>query len=431
VIRPTTLIPVLWAHRSHAGRYWAEFVARIQERIGPTLEVVVGSDPLTSDLTIVDTPPFDYAAADGSVAAAEILSLSDLCVFVVTPSRYADAASWSFLRRAARRGIPILFVLNRLTDDAGAEIALDYARHLFDEGFLLAPDPSSLFTISERVVEAGHEGLPAAAVAALRKELGQLSDPAFRQELVGQTSVAAVKSLEERVRAIANATEAEASAGRRLVAAVDVAYAAELAVLKESLAAGEYSWMADSELWDEVVTDFMGIVTRHVGDGAQQAAAEWEKDSVGRVLLESGHGHGLWRHGHDAPTTAQAVLQALLGDLEHLAASRTAKGKLRRRRREKRSHLIWRAVLDPGSEPPRRLRRAYRDGITALLNDARGLFERAFELVLDQDAHRFKHMVEPAARMVGIPATLERQVNELLADDTPVVESGGEEDPDE
>ena len=38
VLRPTTTNGVLWAHRSHAARYWTEFVGRVTEQIGPTTD---------------------------------------------------------------------------------------------------------------------------------------------------------------------------------------------------------------------------------------------------------------------------------------------------------------------------------------------------------------------------------------------------------
>jgi len=53
-LRPTTRSPVLWAHRDHGGRYWSEFVARVRERVGSTVEVVIGDDELTKELTVID-----------------------------------------------------------------------------------------------------------------------------------------------------------------------------------------------------------------------------------------------------------------------------------------------------------------------------------------------------------------------------------------
>ena len=101
-LRPTTRSPVLWAHRDHGGRYWSEFVARVRDRVGPTVEVVIGDDDLTQELTLIDTPPAEYLAPSGRASAIDALALADLCVFVTSPGRYADISAWEFLRIACR-----------------------------------------------------------------------------------------------------------------------------------------------------------------------------------------------------------------------------------------------------------------------------------------------------------------------------------------
>jgi len=157
VKRPTTVDPVLWAHRDHASRYWSEFVARVRQRMGPAVEVVIGDDQLTANLTLIDTPPVDWTSPDGRRPALDVLALADLCVFVTSPTRYADAAPWEFLQEVRWRGIPLLFVLNRLPEDPDEQTALveDLAAHLYARELLLEPDPSLLFAVAESGSSAG------------------------------------------------------------------------------------------------------------------------------------------------------------------------------------------------------------------------------------------------------------------------------------
>ncbi|MDJ0923837.1 MAG: 50S ribosome-binding GTPase, partial [Acidimicrobiia bacterium] len=141
-LRPTTRNPVLWAHRDHGNRYWSEFVARVRERVGATVEVVIGDDELTKQLTVIDTPPSEFMTPAGRKPAVDALALADLCVFVTSPSRYADISAWNFLREIRWRGVPMLFVLNRLPPDRDQAVALlnDFAARLHNYGLLLEPD---------------------------------------------------------------------------------------------------------------------------------------------------------------------------------------------------------------------------------------------------------------------------------------------------
>ena len=63
-------------------------------------------------------------------------------MFVTSPSRYADISAWQFLREIRWRGVPMLFVLNRLPPDRDAAVALlnDFAERLHSNGLLLEPD---------------------------------------------------------------------------------------------------------------------------------------------------------------------------------------------------------------------------------------------------------------------------------------------------
>ena len=115
VIRPTTRAPVVWCRRGHAHRYAA----------GAFAEALVVEDdhPLLASMTIVDTPDLDSYADENRRRAERILAIADVGVFVTTPQRYADAVPWEVMRRLAERGLPLTFVMNRLSRRAAGSRA--------------------------------------------------------------------------------------------------------------------------------------------------------------------------------------------------------------------------------------------------------------------------------------------------------------------
>ena len=415
-LRPTTKSPVLWAHRDHGGRSWSEFVARVRERVGPSLEVVVGDDELTRHLTLIDTPPVDYRDEEGIQASREVLSLADLCVFVTSASRYADATGWQFLWEARRRGVPILFVLNRLDDDPGAQSELlgDFAVRLSEADLLLEPDPSLLFAVSEGGVERWHGGLQPTAVGLLRKELGELSEPEFRQALVDQTSYSAVRAIAERTRRLAAAFETERQAAERLTRAVNEAYDSEAEDLAGQVDEGALASLAEHDLWQQAAADLTGIVTRRAGVAAQHAAASWEEEPSGARFLEEG-GQGLWRHGHDTTYETQRRLEAWAADVEEAGAKRARNGRMRRRARAKMSSQLWPAVLTPDEIPPRWLARRFKAGTSPLLADATKRLQEELRKALQVDATRFTDFVGDFRNARGTAEKLDEQAEMIMS----------------
>jgi len=397
VRRPTTVDPVLWAHRDHASRYWSEFVARVRERVGPAVEVVIGDDQLTSNLTLIDTPPVGWVAPDGRRPARDVLALADLCVFVTTPTRYADAAPWEFLQEVRWRGIPLLFVLNRLPEDPATEALLlaDLAAHLYGRELLLEPDPSQLFAVAEYPVERWHGGLEPASVGSLRKELAKISDPALRRTVVESNVASAVRNLVDRVEEVIEALDEQTVLATRLEAMVDARYGAETIALVETLAAGGLSELAARETWERAAADLVGIVTRRAGRAAQGTAEAWAGDELGRQLL-TGEGQHLWRHGHDT-AKVEAALQQFERELDVLAIRHARRGRLRPGARRRAVRHLWPLVLDPERPPTRRLTRTFRSRLAALLDAARASLDEQLGAALQADAGRFHHLIDGAA----------------------------------
>jgi hypothetical protein len=243
VVRPTTTHGVLWAHRDHAARYWTEFVGRVRRQIGPTTDVVIGSDPLTRHLTFVDTPPLEVTPAETATTAVETLMFADICVFVTSASRYADAAPLGLLDTARDRGIPILFVLNRLPvdPDERRQLLVDFADKLVDAGFLREPDPDFIFGVEEASSLRWHGGLAPNAVASLRKELSEVSDPEFRIIVIDETAEATVQAIADRAESLAVMLQAEGDDRRRLKLRAREIYAEAEAHLRADLAAETFS----------------------------------------------------------------------------------------------------------------------------------------------------------------------------------------------
>jgi hypothetical protein len=404
--RPTTVVPVLWAHRDHASRYWSEFVARVQERVGSAVEVVIGDDQLTANLTLIDTPPIDWEASDGRSPARDVLALADLCVFVTSPTRYADAASWEFLQEVRWRGIPLLFVLNRLPDDDAVEALLlaDLAAHLYARELLLEPDPSQLLAVAENPVERWHGGLEPASVGPLRRELAKISDPALRRTVVESNVASALRNLVDRAQGVLAALDEQAVLAARLDRMVDTRYAAETSALAEALAAGSLADAAGHETWERAAADLTGIVTHRAGRAAQATAEAWAEDDLGRALL-AGDGRALWRHGHDSDAV-EAALQRWPDELEELASGHSRRGRLRPRSRRRVVRRLWPRVLDPQRGPDRRLTRTFGSTLDAVVDAARDSLAGAMGAALEADAARFRRVVDGGAVAASATATV-------------------------
>ncbi len=406
-VRPTTRAAVIWAHRNHAARYWREFLLQVRERVGPAVETILGDDPLTTNLTLIDTPSFDIVSAEGSRIAYDVLSVADLCVFVASAVRYADAASWDFLRLAQRRGLPILLVLNRLPGDPGARPAVieDYARRLAADGLLLEADPALIFPVSEHPLEA-HGGLAASSVAGLRRELEELADREFREVVASQAIRGAVNHLTGRVGRLEDALATERAAASALGEPVDVAYGHRTAELVAAIQAGGLG-AADAESRRRAAR----IVTHLAGEAAQSAAAAWDQHPIGRLVLQR-DGRALWRHGSEAHAAAEQAMANWAAGIADLAKERARR---RWQRRRSVGVMAVAAAHDPDAKVPPRLKRALGpDGVQTLLRWSSRTLRGDLGEVLNQDADRFRQVTgDPEA--LGVSAAAITDARDRLA----------------
>jgi len=390
-VRPTTSAPVMWAHRRHAGRYWSEFVSAVRERVGPSVELVLGDAPLVSSLTIIDTPPFDVGLGAGAEITRAVLKISDLCVFVASASRYADAAALDLMKQVRARGLPMLFVLNRLSSatETSDAVANSYAQQLAAEGLIAEPDPSLLFTSYEQGVIGTIGGLPRAAVAGLHQELGELADPSFRQQLLDQARHGVLAELAVASSHLAGPVAEEEAKTRQLVKGVEVIYQRHLDALGESVRRGDFA--GEIEGWPDSASDLAHAATRRAGTAAQEAASGWSEDPQVRPLLE-GEALGLWRHGLGTYAIAEELVlewgEDLLG---RLAVERSKRGRLSNRKRKRfGKDLMAGALSRDGSPPSSKLMRAFgSDGSIGMVRTARGMLQNAFAETFALDQARF------------------------------------------
>jgi hypothetical protein len=390
-LRPTTRNPVLWAHRDHGGRYWSEFVARVRERVGPTVEVVIGDDELTKQLTVIDTPPLEFVAGSGRRPAVDALALADLCVFVTSPSRYADIAAWDFLREIRWRGVPMLFVLNRLPPDRDEAVAIlnDFARRLHGNGMLLEPDAAMVFGINEALGDRWHGGLDPAAVGALRNELGAVSNSGYRKTLVSTTAYTTGRNVVDRSRLVLAELRTMAAVSAVLDEAVTTSYSGQAAEIAAMLEAGELSEVARHDSWSEAAVDLTAIVTRRAGVAAQQTARDWLEDEAGAQLLD-GKGTSLWRHTEDTSWDVQGMLEDWERTLAELGSRHSRSGSLRPRTSKRLAAKSWRLVMAPGTKPAPLVRRKLKGNLPSFAADAQNSLGEVITGALDLDAARFR-----------------------------------------
>ena len=410
-LRPTTRSPVLWAHRDHGGRYWTEFVARVRERVGPAVEVVIGDDDLTKQLTLVDTPPAEYLAPSGRSPAVDTLALADLCVFVTSPTRYADISAWEFLREIRWRGVPMLFVLNRLPPDRDQAIALlnDFASRLHSNGLLLEPDSAMVFGVSEAVGDRWHGGLDPASVGALRNELGAVSNTGYRKTLVSMTAFTTGRNVVDRCQLLLDEFDQVAEVSNTLAQAIDDAYARQVEEIKEMIREGKLSDMSRHNSWSEAAVDLTAIITRRAGVAAQETANGWLENETGAKLLE-GRGTSLWRHTEDTSWDVQGRLEDWEKTLAEVANRHSRNGSKSERAARRMAGRAWPAVVDLERTPNWRIRRWFQGRFDAFRSAAQESLGEVIASALEIDAKRFRKHLQADQR---VAEELRRQVESI------------------
>jgi hypothetical protein len=396
VMRPTTTEPIVWASRSRPDSDWKAFLHRLREQTGAELDVVMSDDPLIEHVIFVDTPPVDFVRSDGRMPALEALGLADICIFVTSASRYADAAGWMYLEAARRRGVPILHVINRLPRDAetAEEVLVDYVARLHGRDLLIEPNTALVFPVVAGEIDDVTEGPSPAAVDALRGELAELAHSDFRSAIINQTVLATTQAVAQRARRVGAELAVEVQERADFDEVVVSAYQVQSDALAADLDAGRFAELANAESWGLAAADLTGIVTRRAGIAAQQAAQSWESRPGGRELLAAG-GDGLRRHGQDTAYEAQRLLEQWYTVMGEHAATASKRGKLWKRTQRRVLRRLWPQVLDPDRTVDGSLTRRYGTKAANLVADGRLELAETLTAALAADAGRFDRFLGP------------------------------------
>jgi energy-coupling factor transporter ATP-binding protein EcfA2 len=370
VTRPTTRRPVVLVAAADAEAFLA----------GRVLGTMAAADRLAlvvdeagfPGIALVDAPDLDSVEAANRQAADELLQAADLCVFVTTAQRYADAVPWDFLRRARERGVPLLVVVNRLPPaEADRQAIMADCRRRFEEAGLghagpvepgggvsaAAGGPLLLLGVNEGDRDEALDGLRPDAVAGLRARLEALAgagSPAASAVKL-QALRGALEGLPATVGAVASDLEADERRSAPLRAVVARSYRSELARLEERLASGVFLRGEVMRAWQEFVgagdvaralaggigrlrawvarrrrrgpaaapglehakeqafEELVGALVRHADAAAATVAADWSSDPLSAALVDGRP--DLWGHGEELPGRAREELTAWLGRL--------------------------------------------------------------------------------------------------------------------
>ncbi len=359
-VRPTTRRPVIWCHRDHAGRYAEDFLTGYSTDPSAvrSLTLVPSVDPILETLTVIDAPDFDSVEGVHREIADELLAVADVCLFVTSAQRYADAVPWEFLAKAKARRLPMVYIMNRMPTDFDAlgidPIVADYRRRLAEGGIISAGD--EIVTLAEQPIEPAHGGLSAAAVRPIRDHLETMADREERDRVVESAVLGAGRDAVERTRQLAAEVAMESAQLEDLGRVVDEAYAKQMDEVKRSLDNGTLirgevlrrwqdfvgtgellkaltegagrvrAWgrrvlggasAAETTVGREAEHELVTAVVRRADLAARAAAGAWDLHPGGRDLLADAR---LWRCDDGTPDRATEAVEDWIAGLAELIA---------------------------------------------------------------------------------------------------------------
>ena len=405
-LRPATRRPVILAHRKYATRYLDNVFSHFPDMVSDDLNA--STDSLLAELTIIDTPDFEMLPG-GEPAAEEVLASADLCIFVASALRYADAAAWEMLEQVKRRGLPVLFVLNRLVDGPARDrVAEDFARLLFERELLLDPDRRLIFEITEQPIDPSCGCIPDDEVESIREELGLVSERSLHSAVVRQSTEGAVADLIEQGSLMAESLDRFSAVLARLRRQVTETYQAESTHGRGLIRAGRLVGVGMPEI-GVVANEVAAGLVRRASIAARTTAQLWETDAIGAGILS--RDEGLWKAGEGAIGAAADHADAWIRELTDLVAERTTFS-----RRDRGALLLGtlEAVLGGSSDyPPLLSRRLGNQAIENLITERRRDLERRLGRVLDTDSERFLRHVDRVRVDDRITKSLRNHLGEL------------------
>ena len=386
VLRPTTRRPRLWAPASAHGRWWDDL--RLRFGVTEDADVVVGADGSEdAGFILIDVP-----AALGPSESLDLAACADVCLFVTSPSRYADAEAAAVALSLFERGVPTWYVLNKLPADAALrfEISEAYAGLLFSWNLLETRSPevidTALWTADGPIAA---DGLPL-----LRARLASFPDPETRRTILEDALAARLAAVSVRAEEVAERIEDDRDSLLNLDSLARDAYTNEADRLVEDLDGGVFAGLATHSTWPEAAVDLTGIVTRRAGLAAHAATDAWDATAAGRAVLADGGG-ALRRHGEQAAFDGQGLLEAWLHEIGDEAAASLAPKRVSSRKRNRMASMLWPMVVDPDRAAPRKLARWLGSKVETVVAEGRIRLGIAMVAAVARDADRFDDFLGP------------------------------------
>ena len=208
-VRPTTRRPTIWCHEHHAHRYDDSFLTgySLHDQSDRSLQVVTGTDEILDGMTLIDAPDFDSVVEVHREIADELLAIADVCLFVTSAQRYADAVPWEFLEKAKSRDIPIVLIVNRMGRRGAREVLDDY-RALLDAGGI-HPTSEDIVTISEQSVNTSYAGVSKRSVRPVLKRLTRMAEVQERSDVLTKAILGGIVDVSRRSQHVAEDIENE------------------------------------------------------------------------------------------------------------------------------------------------------------------------------------------------------------------------------
>jgi energy-coupling factor transporter ATP-binding protein EcfA2 len=383
-VRPATRQPVAWCDGAVPATLDA-MRSRIPGRIVDSLR------PPPEGIVVVDTPPPEITGAGGRPIAADVLEVADVCVFVAGASRYADVEGFELLQPWAERGMPTVFVLNRLPESPEMQQRLtdDFALKLSGAGFLDRADGELIVPVAEGPISPDSGGLPSEWVSGVAKELQALADPQARPGIVDAGIASALAIVERGALAVRRMAVDNEAHRISLLETVRHEYDTEARRLRDRLVSGELSGVGPTV--EEMTSDLATVVTHRAGRAARRAAERWADDpGAGRIV---GEAPGLFGHGPDILEAARERVGWWVEVLPDLAAEASGT-RLGRRKGRKIAEAARRTAVDPSHRPRRRVRR-FLQKHPEVVPTARARLAEELTGVLASDARRFEGPLGP------------------------------------
>jgi hypothetical protein len=227
-------------------------------------------------LLLIDAPDFDSIEADNRALARRLLETADLVIYVTTDTRYADDVPWAVLRRARERGVPLLFVMNRLPrDQVDRDLVIqDFRRLLTADGVggLGLGDRLEIVGIAKEELDETVDGLDPNAAAPITSALDHLAaDDEERRNLARDALDRALSGLRGPIDEMAAEIDREAESASQLLSKRGAAYDRHAAIINDRIDRGTFLRSEVLREWH----DYVGAnrVARVISEGVGKIAA--------------------------------------------------------------------------------------------------------------------------------------------------------------